>query len=97
MTADEFYNGDPEWARQYALAEEYRLERENSSMHLQGLYNYEAFNSVIGAFAYGMSGGKGRKPQGYIERPIPITEREKKAEEERKRKHTMEFFMKGQE
>lgn len=97
MTPDEFYNGDPEWARAYALAEEYRLERENSSMHLQGLYNYNAFGSVMNSFAYGMNGGKGRKPQGYIEHPIPITEREKKAEEARKIKHTVEFFTKGQE
>ena len=96
MTADEFYNGDPEWARQYALAEEYRLEKENRNMYLQGLYNYMGFSSVIAIFSWGLNGGKGRKPDGYPEEPLALTEREKEAEMKRKIQHTLEFFEKGQ-
>ena len=62
-----------------------------------GAYNFLAFSSVMGQFAYSLGGGKGQRPETYPEFPLAFTEREKAAEEERKVQHTLEFFLKGQE
>lgn len=57
----------------------------NQKLHLQGLYNYRAFGSVLSsAFA-----GKGKKGEPYLSHPIPITEAEQEAEKKRKIMHTL--------
>lgn len=60
--------------------------QENRMLHLQGLYNYRAFGSVLSsAFAE-----KGKKGEPYLTYPIPITEVERKAEKQRKIQHTLD-------
>lgn len=63
---------------------------------MQGLYNYKAFKSVIEAFSYGMSGGKGTKPSAYPDSPIPVTEAEQKAALERNKQKTLRWVESGQ-
>lgn len=93
MTADEYWHGDPALCIAYRQAEEYRKERVNYELWLQGLYYYRALNVSLDAFGRGLSGKKGGKPLEYLEYPIPITKREKDAELERKKMRTIKWFM----
>lgn len=77
----------------YLDAEEYRKERVNYEMWLQGLY----FNNAVGsALAMAFWNKKGLKPDGYIKYPIAITKREKEAEQHRIINESIKFFMDGQ-
>lgn len=89
----EFWDYPADAAAAYIEAEEYRKERRNYEMWLQGLY---VNNAVGSALAMAFWNKKGRKPQGYLEYPIPITKREKDAEQQRKIEATIKFFMDGQ-
>ena len=92
MSYDEFWLKEPGLVKAYREAEEYRKERINYELWLQGLYIQRAFNSGLDAFAMGMSGKHGR-PMQYLEYPIPMTKREKEAEKERNRQRTIRWFM----
>ena len=69
------------------------MESRNYELWLQGLYNFRA---VSAALAMAFWNRKGKKPEGYLENPIPITEREKEADKQRRIEKTLEFFRKGQ-
>ena len=96
MTPHQFWNEEPELVQAYIEADELKYMRENYLAWLQGMYNYNAFSTVIQWFGWSFNGGKGRKPDTYIERPIAITEKEKEAEEKRKADETVKFFEQGQ-
>lgn len=87
MPRDEFFlNPDRTAVDDYEKAWECKQINENRMLHLQGLYNYQAFGSVLSsAFA-----AKGKKGEPYLEYPIPITETERKAEKQRKIQHTLD-------
>lgn len=97
---EEFWYGDYTrlkfYVKAFTLEKERKLEALNEGSYLQGLYNYNAFSSVMGAFGWGLGGKKGKQPDGYLEAPIPLTEREKEADKERKKQKTIQWFMKGQ-
>lgn len=100
VSYDEFWFGDYTRLKYYVKAWELKQERDseeaNFRLYLAGLYNFNAFSSVIGTFAWGLGGKRGSKPEGYLEAPIAFTENEKRAEKERNTKKTLDFFMKGQ-
>lgn len=84
----EFWYGDPTQLKHYAKAHELRSEQRNQEMWLQGLYNFRAFKAVIEAFSWSLGGKKGKKPDGYIDKPLRLTEKteaEKEAEAEKAR------------
>ena len=87
MSRDEFWFGDREAFEDYEKAFEYRTINENRMLHLQGLYNYRAFASVLSA----VFADKGKKGIPYLEYPIPLTETERKAEKERNIKRTLNW------
>ena len=92
-TYDQFWN-QPAWvAASYKEADIYRFERDNYKMWLQGLYFH---NAVSTSLAMAFWNKKGSKPEGYLEHPIPITEREQEADKQRRIAKTLEFFRKGQ-
>lgn len=66
-------------------------------LYMQGRYNYEAFQSVMSAFSWGLGGRKGAKPDPYRSYPIPITSREQEAERQRSIVATLAWVKKGQE
>lgn len=82
MTYEQYWNADPYLARYYAKAHDLEIEERNQQLWLQGLYNYKAFSAVIEAFGYGLGERKGKKPDGYIEKPIDILQKEKKKEQQ---------------
>ena len=96
MTYEDFWERDPRVAISYRKAQEIRQELANQNMWLQGLYNYKAVSAAVAALAHGLNGGKGKKPDGYVEYPFALTEREKEAEKQRKIKHTLEWIEKSQ-
>ena len=87
MPREEICCGDRDAFDDYEKAYECRLSMENRMLHLQGLYNYQAFGSVL---SQAFSGSGGNKVK-YFDYPIPITEAEKKAEKERKIKRTLQW------
>ena len=81
MPADQFWEGDPWLAAAYREADALRNQRRSEEMWMQGLYIYNAVDTVIGNALFG-------KSLKYLEEPIrlrPLTEEEQaaKAEEER--------------
>lgn len=96
VPCDEYWHGDYTSLQYYVKAHELRNEQRNQEMWLQGLYNYKAFESVIGMFSWGLGGRKGSKPESYISSPIPITEREKEVERQRAIAKTLAWVKQGQ-
>lgn len=97
MTYEQFWYGSPSMVKAFREAHELYIEQKNQEMYMQGLYNYTAFRAVIGAFGYGLSGGKGEKPKDYPEYPFAITAHEKEMEKKRSIAHTLEWVAKGQQ
>ena len=95
-TYDQFWHSDPWIAYYYHEAEVHRRETHNYEMWLQGLYVNNAIQSGLAAFSYGLNGRKGKKPEGYMQNPIAITEREKAAEKQRAIERSLKFFADGQ-
>lgn len=100
VTYEEFWYGDytklKYILKAYEMRQERELEKLNESCYLAGLYNYNAFSSVIYTFGWALGGKKGSKPPGYLTAPIPFTENEKNREKERNVQHTIKWFMEGQ-
>ena len=96
MPSDEYWNGNPRLINAYREAYEIRKSNENQLAWLSGLYNYRAVSSALSQFGYALGGKKGKKPEGYSERPIAITEFEKKMEKQRKIDYTLKWVQRGQ-
>ena len=94
---DEFWHGDYTNLRFYVDAHELYREQKNQEMYMQGLYNYQAFQAVIGMFSWGLGGKKGAKPEPYRDSPFAITEREKEAERQRAVAKTLAWVKQGQQ
>ena len=88
MTWEQYWFGDPWMARAYAQA--YLLKRKamNEQLWLQGIYNANAFKTVIGnAF--------GKRNDRYLDKPLdifPKTEAEKNQEKRDMRKRFVEWL-----
>lgn len=86
MSYDEFWNQDVSLARVYLKADEIKRRRQNETLWLQGLYVRDALLcSVVNMFS-----DKNAQKFDYPEEPYPITERQIKEQEERKRQATIE-------
>ena len=91
MTYDQYWSGDPALAKAYRRADQLRKDRRNEEMWLQGMYVYEAIadcSPLLHAFAK-----NGVKAHPYPAEPYPLTEKEKKAREERDAKRQREQMM----
>lgn len=83
-------------ARAWLMQQDREFEQRNQQAYLAGLYNYNAFSSVIARFAWGLNGKKGQEPEGYLDAPLAFTENEKKQEEEREKAKAIKWFLAGQ-
>ena len=84
----------PAWvAVSYKIAYENQFEQRNYEMWLQGLYYQDA---VSAALAMAFWNGKGRKPEGYMKHPIPITEHEQEVDKQRRIEETLKWVQAGQ-
>lgn len=95
-TYEVYWHGDPWAVAAYREAEIFRQERVNYESWLQGRYIYDALQSVIGTFSWGLGGRKGKKPEPYEQYPYAFTKREKDAERKRDEEFTRRFFAAGQ-
>lgn len=99
MTPEQYWDGDNTLTKYYRKADEIRLERANQEMWLQGMYIFEAIcdaSPILQAFAK-----KGTKPHPYTDKPYPLTDNQRKQNNENKEKAIadkgkkfMEAFMK---
>jgi len=96
MTREEFWELDPKLVISYRKAKDIKDTINNQNLWLQGFYNWQAFQNVIGEFAYGLGGSKGKKPESYPKYPIPISEIEKQQAHERSVQETLRWFAEGQ-
>lgn len=96
MTYEQYWERDPFLVQAYRKAHELKIEQRNQELYMQGLYNYQAFQSVINALSWGLGGRKGAKPDAYRDYPIPITAHEKEMERRRNVAKTMAWVQKGQ-
>ena len=80
MSAAEYWDGDPWWAKSYRDAEKLKTEKLNRELWLQGMYFYDALckvSPILHAFARG-----GTKPNPYPEEPYALTRKEDRDREE---------------
>ena len=92
LSYNEFWHGDHDQLQYWRMAKEAKLAEDNQKAWLQGVYYYNALTCALaGAFA-----GKGKKPPTYLNAPLPITELERKQEQQRKEEATLRWFMQGQ-
>ena len=81
MNYEQYWCQDPLLINSYIKAEEYRLMNRNREAWLQGLYNHIGLNvSLSNAFSK-------HSHAKYLEKPIPITQREIEIQEEERVKH----------
>ena len=73
MTEEQYWDRDCLLAKYYREAEQFRQERVNQNLWLQGMYIYDAISRIapiLHAFAK-----KGTKAKPYVEEPYPINKR----------------------
>lgn len=70
MTYEEFWHGDVNLVKAYRKAHQLKNEQKNQELWLQGLYIYNAIETVI---YNGWCRKKGEQVAKYIEKPIPLT------------------------
>ena len=87
MTYDEYWRGCPSLVRAYRKAWEIKNKNDEWARWRQGLYFYNALlcvSPVLKPFA------KEAKPVDYLDRPLPLTEREVKEQEEARERENYE-------
>ena len=90
MTYEQYWYCDSTLPYHYRKAYEIKRSQLNEQAWLQGLYIYRAVETVA-ANMNSMGGSK--KSATYLERPIPVTSAEIKAEKERKAKESRQRFI----
>lgn len=89
MSYEQYWYGDPKLLRSYVKAEQFRQQRKNNEIWLQGLYVYIAIGNlvpVLNPFS------KDHKAQKYLDRPIPLTKKEME-DRENERIEKMKSYM----
>lgn len=79
MNYEQYWYDDPMLINSYIKAEEIRQVKKNNELWLQGLYVYIAIGDlvpVLNPFS------KDHKAKKYLDKPIPITQREQEAYEQ---------------
>lgn len=99
MTPEQYWEGDPALVKYYREADVIKSERLNQELWLQGMYIYEAIcdaSPILHSFAK-----KGTKPHPYVDKPYPLTDKQRKRDSVTKEKAVsdkgkrfMEAFMK---
>lgn len=85
----------PAWvAASYRIAYDEKFEQRNYQMWLQGLYFQDAVSSAL---AMALWNKKGKKPAGYMEHPIPITEHEREVDQQRRIEETLKWVRANQQ
>lgn len=96
MSYDEFWECSPERYPVYVRLHDLRRDYENQIRWMDGVYTYKAVQAALEEFGYGLGGAKGQMPQGYIKEPLPVTEKQIKQAEEKRKQDTWNWVMAGQ-
>lgn len=95
MTHEQFWDDDPWLVDVYRRAHNLQIEARNQELWLQGLYIYDAFNTVMANFGRSLSKNKSGKEAKYVEKPIritPLTDAERKQKEKEERRKVIAHF-----
>lgn len=87
MSAEEYWDGDPQWVKAYRKAEKIKTDKLNQQLWLQGMYVYDAVckaSPILHAFAK-----QGTKAMPYPDQPYALTKREDEQREEAQKKKKM--------
>ena len=87
MSAEEYWDGDPQWAKAYREAERIKTDKLNQQLWLGGMYVYDALcraSPILHAFA-----PSGTKPHPYPEAPYPLTADDAERIEQEKQERAM--------
>ena len=98
VTSQEFWDDDPYLVVYYRKAHLLRVEKRNQELWMQGLYIYKAVDTAVYNNMRIFSKHK-PKAQKYLEQPIritPMSEAEKKAEEQRNVQKVVDYLEKMQ-
>lgn len=93
MTADEYWNGDPDLVKAYRKAEQIRLERQNYESWVQGAYIYEALCDAAPVFRDFVKNGT--KPRPYRDKPFDFNTKPKTENQKKQRTENGRNFMKA--
>ena len=88
MTYEQYWDGDPSLVKYYRRADEFRIERKNQELWLQGMYVYEAICDVAPILQ--AMAKKGTKASPYPEKPYAITEKQRRLERVEKERQVAE-------
>lgn len=88
MSYKEYWEDDPYLVRAYKRAYDYKRQEQNQILWLQGVYFYQALNTVISNFGASLSGKRGKAE--YLKEPLDIfkqskSDKEIKAQKERQK------------
>ena len=72
MTAEQYWDGDPELVKAYRKAEDIRTHRRNTEMWIEGRYIYDAMCCLIPSHNM----WKPKQPLDYLREPYPLTKKE---------------------
>lgn len=89
MTYEQYWFQDPRLINAYIRAEEIRTMRKNRDLWLQGLYVHIAIGDlvpILNPFS------KEHRAKKYLDKPIPLTEKEQEEEEQRKLQRFTNFM-----
>lgn len=91
MCPEEYWEKDADLVIAYRRADEFKRERKNQELWLQGLYVYTAMANLSPIFHDFAK--KGTKAEPYPDKPYPITPKEAREEKERKERERFERLM----
>lgn len=91
MSYEEYWEKDADLVIAYRRADEFKRERKNQELWLQGLYVYTAMANLSPIFHDFAK--KGTKAEPYPDKPYPITPKEAREEKERKERERFERLM----
>lgn len=88
MTEHQFYDENADLVKAFRQAEEYRMKKQNFYYWLAGRYVYEALGAI--SPIYNPFAKRGTKAKPYMERPLPLTEKDAEEEAELRKKESFE-------
>ena len=80
MTYEQYWNENCSLAEDYRVAHELKMQEENQQLWAQGFYIYHALLDVAPAYSLKL---KANKVEPYLAEPIPLSEKEKRKQDER--------------
>ncbi len=97
MSYDEFWRGNPSLVRDYRKAYDIKRHERNNDMWMLGRYFFMALHSSALLVGFPEKNYKPPKDGGYLDRPLPITEKEAEEQERQREQENFKEYLKRME